>query len=174
MNNNGAHTPALIKQSAARGCASALVAILCVLPAAASACEQFTIGLNKFDLALQYIGRASGGNGSPAVIKVTRAMARKAITDAAHAGVSYFRIAASGFTPDDLELWTADPAEYWKSLDQMMADLRAADICVIPVLAWNPVQFPAIAGERLSDMLDDPNSASWQLLERYVRDFVTR
>src|SRR5690348_10032607 len=114
MSNNAAPTQALIRQWAASRCASALVAVLCALPTAVPACEQFTIGLNKFDLALQYIGRASGGDGSPAVMKVTRAMARKAITDAAHAGVSYFRIAASGFTPNDLELWTADPTEYWK------------------------------------------------------------
>lgn len=149
-----------------------LIAVVVLVPTAASACDQFTIGMNKFDLALQYVGRASGGDGSPAYTRVTRAMARKAINDAARAGVTYFRISAPGYKPHDLDLWVKDPTQYWASLDQMMADLRAAGICVVPVLAWNPVQFPTLTHESVSAMVEDPKSASWQLLERYVRDFV--
>jgi hypothetical protein len=149
-----------------------LALLFLIAPGAASACDQFSIGLNKFDLALQYIGRASGGDGSAAYTQVTRAMARKAISDAALAGVTYFRISASGFKPHDLDLWVKNPTLYWAALDQMMADLHAAGICVVPVLAWNPVQFPTMASESISAMLTDPKSASWQLLERYVRDFI--
>ncbi len=159
----------------------ALIALLSVLPGAANAtCDNSTIGMNKFDLALQYIGRASGGDGSAEYTKVTRAMARKAIDDASQIGVAYFRIAATGFAParagqpSDLELWLKDSSQYWASIDLMMADLQAANICVIPVLAWNIFQFPAMASEPLGALLRNPRSASWQLLNRYVHDFVTR
>ncbi len=161
--NVGARTMTWAKQ---------LIAVVLLVPTAANACDQSTIGMNKFDLALQYIGRASGGDGSPAYTKVTRAMARKAINDAARAGVGYFRISAPGYKPRDLDMWVKDPTHYWASLDQMMADLRAAGICVVPVLAWNPVQFPTLAHESVSAMLDNPHSGSFQLLERYVRDFI--
>jgi hypothetical protein len=163
------------------GFARLLTALLLVLPQVANAsCDRFTIGMNKFDLALQYIGRASGGDGSAEYIKVTRAMARKAIDDASHLGVTYFRVSATGFSPSragktgDLDLWLKDSARYWASIDQMMADLQAANICVIPVLVWNALQFPAMASEPLGALLHDTKSASWRLLERYVRDFVMR
>ncbi len=47
------------------------------------------IGLNKFDLFLQYLGHASGGDGSAAYRVVTREMARKAIADAKNLGVGF-------------------------------------------------------------------------------------
>jgi len=152
---------------AARG-----AALLLWLPCATFACEASGIGLNKFDLALQYIGRASNGDGTPAHTQVTRAMARKAIGDAAHLGVGYIRVSATGFKPHDLDLWVKNPTQYWAALDLMMADLHEAGICIIPTLAWNPVQFPTMTSESVTAMLTDPKSASWQLLERYVRDFI--
>lgn len=158
-----------------------LAALLIVLPRMAIAsCDKFTIGMNKFDLALQYVGRASGGDGSPEYTRVTRAMARKAISDASHIGVTYFRIAVSGFGPaqaghpGDLDLWLNDPSKYWASIDEMMADLQTANICVIPVLIWNKFQFPAMASEPLGALLHSVKSASWRLAERYIREFVTR
>jgi hypothetical protein len=154
--------------------ARVLLAVVMLLgaPGAALACESSGIGLNKFDLALQYIGRASNGDGGPAHTQVTRAMARKAIGDAANLGVSYFRVSAGGYKPHDLDLWVKNPTQYWAALDSMMADLHQAGICIIPTLAWNPVQFPTMASESVTTMLTDPKSASWQLLERYVRDFI--
>ena len=58
-----------------------------------------SIGLNKFDLLKQYTGLASGGDGSTRYRKVTQAMGRKAIADARDAGVTYLRVAATGFAP---------------------------------------------------------------------------
>jgi hypothetical protein len=146
----------------------------------ASAAAIPSIGLNKFDLALQYLGRASGGNASPESIRVDRAMGKKAITDAHQLGVRYFRIAMTGFAPTthgangDLELWVKDPAQYWAMIDVMMADLKLNDIELVPSLAFNPVQFPAMAGETTHDLFLNPNSRSWQLLAKYVSEFVNR
>jgi hypothetical protein len=158
-----------------------LAALLSTLPqAVAASCDQFTIGMNKFDLAAQYTGRASGGDGSAQYTTVTRAMARKAIADASRRGITYFRIAVSGFAPSrigqvsDLAMWLDDPSQYWASMDLMMEDLRAANICVIPVLIWNKYQFPAMASEPLGALMHNATSASWRLLERFIREFVTR
>src|ERR1700692_3376734 len=87
-----------------------------------------SIGLNKFDLFIQYQGVASGGDGGPGYRRVTQAMGKKAIADAHDIGVSYLRISATGYAPSvygkpgDLEQWRRDPAAYWALFDQMMAD----------------------------------------------------
>jgi hypothetical protein len=149
-------------------------------PPIAAKCEQFTIGMNKFDLPLQYIGRASGGDGSTEQTTVTRAMAHKAIDDATHLGISYFRFAASGFGPShsgemgDLDLWLKEPSRYWSLIDQMIADLQIANICFVPVLVWNRFQFPAMASEPLAALVRSDKSVAWGLLSRYVREFVLR
>lgn len=129
------------------------------------------VGLNAFDLAFQYLGRTSGGDGSPVYQKVTKAMAKKSIKDAMNIGVGYFRVAISGFGPElygtegDLDLWL-DPetkAAYWSLLDEMMGDLNASGIRIIPSFFWNWVQFPSMTGETVTQMISDPNSKSYGL-----------
>lgn len=138
------------------------------------------IGLNKFDLFMQYLGTASGGDGSPGYRKVTRAMARKAITDARNIGVTYFRISASGYAPSgfgrpgDIDLWGQDRKRYWALFDTMMDDLSANDMRMIPVFVWNWAQLPAMRQETVPEMLRDPESQSWSLLADYVTEFVLR
>lgn len=138
------------------------------------------IGLNKFDLFLQYLGVASQGDGSAAYRQVTRAMARKAIVDAKNINVTYFRVSVTGFFPvvhgqkGNLDLWRSDPVAYWKVMDQMLADLDANGIKLIPVFVWNKVQFPAMTGETVTDLLVRSNSRSHALLVRYVTEFVGR
>ena len=158
-----------------------LILWLSVLPAAwAEATPTPSIGLNKFDLAKQYLGTASGGDDSDIHRRVTTAMARKAIADAADIGVNYFHIAAAGFLPNvhgqrgDLDLWISDPTEHWKRMDIMMDDLDRAGIRGIFTFSWNQLQFPAMAGETERDMIVNPRSASMRLLERYVTEFISR
>jgi hypothetical protein len=141
---------------------------------------QPSIGLTKVDLPLQYLGKASGGDGSPAYVRVERAMAEKAIADAHQLGVKFFRIDMPGYAPStygargDLDLWIKDPDQYWRAIDTMMADLRQSDIKIVPILMFNSVQFPAMTGERTADLLRNPNSRSWQMLAKYVSQFVNR
>lgn len=159
-----------------------------LLIAATGACAQATaadaaegkVGVNKFDLLLQYLGTASGGDGSAAYRKVTQAMGRKSIVDARNAGIPYFRISAMGFAPSvngarsDLELWRRDRAAYWKIVDQMMADLRDNGLQVIPSFVWNLRQVPAMAGETVTDLIANPSSESSRLLQEYVAEFAQR
>lgn len=139
-----------------------------------------TVGVNKFDLAKQYLGIASGGDGSGAMRRVTEAMAQKAIADAASIGIRYFRISATGFAPSsagkrgDLDLWTSDPLAYWAAIDRMMHDLDRANVQGIFTFVWNTKQLPAMVGETTRDLITDPKSRSAQLLTRYITDFITR
>jgi hypothetical protein len=138
------------------------------------------IGLNKYELFLQYLGQASGGDGSPPYREVTRAMAKKALWDARNVGVSYLRVSVMGYFPvaysqkGNLDLWRADTTAYWHAMDQMMADLDAEGIRLIPVFVWNKVQLPAMEGETIADLLKDANSKSYQLLVKYVTEFIAR
>jgi hypothetical protein len=144
------------------------------------------VGLNKFDLFLQYLGHASGGWGSgyrqAQYQRVTRAMGEKAIVDAQDIGVTYLRVSATGYhpatfrrsQPSDLGLWRDDPSAYWALFDQMMADLRTHEVQIVPVFVWNWTQFPSMTGERADQMINDPDSASYRLLEEYVAEFVHR
>lgn len=156
--------------------------ILFLLPSISPAALTFapSVGLNKFDLAKQYLGTASGGDGSEPYRRVTVAMARKAIRDAADIGVTYFRVAATGFSPNapgqpgDLDLWISEPAKYWDYMDTMMQDLDQAGIRVIFTFAWNQLQFPALVGETDRTMILNPRSSSALLLERYITEFIER
>jgi hypothetical protein len=144
------------------------------------------VGLNKPDLFLQYLGRASGGRESGYQIdsyrKVTRVMAEKAIVDAHNSGVTYLRVSATGYYPvtygrpwsSDLQLWREDPVAYWKLFDQMMNELHSNDMHIVPVFLWNWTQFPAMTQETASEMIKDPDSESYRLLETYVTEFVDR
>ena len=156
------------------------IASFVLQPRALAAVPAASIGLNKMDLALQYLGMASGGNGSPEYVRVDRAMARKAIADAHQLGVRFFRVAMTGFAPStygargDLDLWVKDPNQYWDAIDTMMADLRRSDIKIVPTMMFNSVQFPAMAGETTDDLFRNPHSRSWELLAKYVSQFVSR
>jgi hypothetical protein len=139
-----------------------------------------SVGLNKLDLLKQYTGLASGGDGSTRYRRITQAMGRKAIADARDAGVTYLRVSASGFAPSaynrpgDLDLWRKNPPAYWALVDELMGDMEAAGMRAVFTFIWNPVQFPAMTGETVHDLLTNPQSRSAQLAERYVREFVER
>lgn len=139
-----------------------------------------SVGLNNFDLLSQYLGTASGGNGTAAYSRVTRAMARKALDDARDAGVRLMRVPMGGRPAtkiggrDSLDLWRSNPEVFWRLVDQMMDDLDARDIRLVPVLMFSAKQFAAMSGETVGDLLRDSKSKSWGMLSFYVSDFVTR
>lgn len=91
------------------------------------------------------------------------------------------RVSMSGrtsFTPgdgrDSLDLWRSDPETFWRQVDDMMDDLDARGIQIVPVLMWGTGKFPLMTGEPLGELLRNPQSKSWGLLNRFVTDFVTR
>lgn len=139
-----------------------------------------SIGLNKFDLMMQYLGTASGGDGSPAFRRITKAMAKKAIKDAQNIGVTYFRVAIAGYAPSchkcpgDLDLWMNSPQKHWQMIDEMVADLEHANMRLVPVFIWNHVQFPATTGEDLNYFIRNAWAKSRFLLEKYIGEFINR
>lgn len=114
------------------------------------------------------------------MVALEQTLARKAIVDAANDGVLYFRVSVTGYAPSspggrsDLALWLKDPARYWAAMDSMMDDMSHHNIKIIATLMFNPVQFPSMTGEKLADLINNPHSRSWQLLARYVTEFITR
>lgn len=156
------------------------VLVLSYMPASVASSLTPSVGLNKFDLFKQYLGVASGGDGSAAYQRVTQGMAKKAIADARDIGVSFFRISATGYAPSvydksgDLDLWLRDPLAYWKLFDQMMDDLHAQNMRAVLTLVWHSAQFPAMTGETIPVMMRNPDSKSYILLSKYVTEFVTR
>jgi hypothetical protein len=102
-------------------------------------------------------------------------MARKALDDAKMlGGANYVRIAPAGFWPQDLALWQNNPTAYWALMDTMMHDMYARGLSAEVDLTWHYTRFSTLAGDTLSDFFGNPNSASYQLWARYVREFVTR
>jgi Cellulase (glycosyl hydrolase family 5) len=139
-----------------------------------------SVGLNKFELTKQYIGTASGGDGSERYRNVTVPMARKALADAKDAGVRFMRVSASGFAPaapgqpGDLDLWVKDASAYWTRMDAMFDDLDAAGLQMVPAFIWNVTQFPAMNNETVRDLVTNPKSAAYLMAERYVGEFIQR
>jgi len=113
------------------------IALVAAFPASASA-----LGANKFDLMLDYVVPSPAAGADPeGYRRVRRAMAEKAIADARDAGLSFFRVAITGYGPvefnsnskqNDLALWQTDPPLFWAALDGMFADLDAAGIGLVP------------------------------------------
>src|SRR5581483_8775794 len=128
-----------------------------------------SLGANKYDLALQYLPPSSDNDrvDQSGYIYVRRAMAKKAIADARDAGLSFLRVAVTGFWPvsigdsrSDLELWRHNPDLFWKSMDEMFDDLDGASVRIVPVFVWNPTQFPALARQPVSELIRNSGSES--------------
>lgn len=132
------------------------------------------IGANKFDLWLQYLGQASGGNGSAAYRTVETAMARKAMADIRDAGSTFVRVSIPGWSVESITPWRTDPGAYFARMDEMFADLRANNLKIVPVFVWFYPAFPAAASDTNTNFIKNPNAPSRALLKQYVRDFVTR
>lgn len=138
------------------------------------------MGLNKFDLALQYLGLASGGDGSAAYLELDRAMALKAMFDAHNMGAKYLRVAITGYFPygyggqNDLALWQKNPEAYWARIDLMMNDLDKYKLKILPTFLWNVIQFPSLARDNLANMLLNPLSPTYSLMAEYISQFIHR
>ncbi len=157
-----------------------LLTFLCICLVFSEVRASSQLGLNKFELLKQYLGTASGGDGSYEFKKVTKAMAEKALNDAHDVGASFVRVAISGTTPaqfghgGDLDLWQRNPEDHWKIVDEMMSALHVRGIHIVPVFMWHLGQFPAMATEQVDALLTDPNSRSWELLKKYISQFIVR
>jgi len=156
----------------------ALVALIATGAAAAAA----SLGANKFDLMLDYLTPSPPAGANPeGYRRVRQAMARKAIADAHDAGLAFFRVAVTGYSPvefnakqHDLTLWQSDPPRFWMALDRMFDDLDAGGVRLVPSFVWNITQFPALGNDSVATFVRDPDAASRRLLAQFIRDFIAR
>lgn len=143
------------------------------------------LGANSFDLAMQFQGLSNGSDASAGHLAITRALARKAIADAASNSFAFVRVAVTGYNPHDgvdlsdptqnaLLWWRAAPDQYWARMDAMFDELDAHGLRLVPSFVWNPFQFPVLAGDTLADFIGNPASASRRLLGQYVAQFIAR
>jgi Bacterial Ig domain len=112
---------------------------------------------------------------------IRRQMAKKSIRDAQAVGFKFLRVGVTGYRPidfadpvNDLAIWQNNPDRFWAAADEMFDDLDQAGIQIVPTLAWNILQFPALGGDDLATFLRDPGSRSRALLRQLVTDFVSR
>ncbi len=158
-----------------------LLALIASIAAGATA-SATSLGANKFDLMLDYVTPSPPAGANPeGYRRVRQAMARKAIADAHDAGLAFFRVAVTGYSPSefnakqhDLTLWQSDPPRFWAALDAMFDDLDAAGIRLVPSFVWNVTQFPALGNDTVATFVRDPNAASRRLLAQFIRDFIAR
>ncbi len=108
-------------------------------------------------------------------------MAEKAIADARDAGLTFFRVAVTGYSPvefdskqSDLALWQNDPPRFWAALDRMFDDLDKAGMRLVPSFVWNIGQFPALGHDSIATFVRDANAPSRRLLAQFIRDFIAR
>jgi hypothetical protein len=133
------------------------------------------LGANKFDLMLDYVAPvAPAGINPDGYRRVRRAMGRKAILDGRDAGLTFFRVAVTGYSPADLTMWQRDPPRFWELLDRMFDELDAAGLQLVPSFLWNTEQFPRLGHDTTATFIRDPNSASRQLMQQFLRDFIGR
>jgi hypothetical protein len=140
------------------------------------------LGANAIYLMANYVPRFVAPSEDAEATRFVRIqMAKKAIHDAKAAGLTFLRVDLSGSRPigfddkiNDLAVWQQDPNRFWKAADEMFSDLDQAGIQIVPTLAWNIIQFPALGGDDVLTFLRNPDSKSRVLLKRFVTDFVTR
>ena len=160
--------------------AASPIAVTFAAPASAT-----MLGANSFDLTLEYLSPHTPTGVEPQMLPsyryIRRAMAKKAIADAADVGFKFLRVGVTGFRPtelngslNDLQPWLQNPAAFWAALDEMFDDLDRAHLQIVPNLGWNLAQFPAIERETVGDLVRNPNSRSRNLLTRFITEFVTR
>jgi mannan endo-1,4-beta-mannosidase len=135
--------------------------------------EYRAIGVNLPHLASGYNGtwRHCGQiYGTP---EKMRAAVLAAIDDAAAHDVAFFRFfAMPTFSGRKAWLYDADPAAYWRQMDEVLGVCRTKGIRVIPVLgvtAWK--EYAKTEGPRA---VLDPESWVYQEVHRFVTEFVGR
>jgi len=157
--------------------------LLCVLIGFGSGqATAAAIGANKFDLLLQFLDTPPpAGANAEGYRRVRSAMAEKAIADARDAGLTFLRVAVTGYSPadfgqkaNDLALWQQDPPQFWSAADRMFDALDGAGIRLVPTFVWNLAQFPSLAGDSVATFVRDGDSASRRLLAQFIRDFIGR
>lgn len=136
---------------------------------------QKMVGVNKSNLLFQYSGMSSGVTSAyPSSKDVVKRLAQKSITDAKELGFGYMRVMVSYFSGSDLNLWLTNKNQYFQYVDEMLADMDANGMKIVPVLNFNAKQFADRKGESVYELFINPESQSKLLLAEFISDFVNR
>jgi hypothetical protein len=87
--------------------------------------------------------------------------------------IPFVRFAACPFAHSGWELYRSEPEEYFRRLDEVVAEAERAGIGLIPSLFWAVVAVPDHCGEPVS-AIADPASESRRFMLAYVTDIVGR
>lgn len=131
------------------------------------------VGINRMDLHMQYYGSTSGCEWNQTVpcLSVAKRLAKKSIQDAKYMGVGYMRVAVADYYGDN---WKTDSVDFWNEMDEMIADLKAANIKLVPSLMFNIHQFPQVLNSDMHTFVTDPNSSAYQMAKGFITKFVNR
>jgi len=88
-------------------------------------------------------------------------------------GIPFARFCATGFWPQDMELYRVDRAEYFRRLDGVVASAEKHGIGLIPSLFWYYACVPDLVGESC-DQWANSTSKTRAWMREYIREIVTR
>jgi hypothetical protein len=134
---------------------------------------QKMIGVNKFNLLYQYYQYGIADN-SPEANTVHKRLGQKSIHDAAQLGFNFMRVSVSFWAGKDIGIWKNQPDRYWAAVDEMLTDMTAKNVKIVPVLCWSVGQFSGFTGEPRTEEYANPNSAAQMLQRKFITEFVTR
>ena len=135
------------------------------------------VGINKMDLLEQYYGNGSSCNGAFSPVTqnpctaVAKRMGKKAILDAKYMGAGYIRVDVSDYR---MAFWHTDSVNFWNAMDEMINDLTASDIKLVPSLLFNTYQYPQFTGTDFHTFVTDSNSLASQYAESFIKMFINR
>ncbi len=87
--------------------------------------------------------------------------------------VPFVRFAACGFFPSQMKLYEDNPREYFKLLDEVVAEAEKHNLGLIPALFWSYFCVPDLVGEPISAW-GDAKSKTRAFMRRYTREVVQR
>ena len=134
---------------------------------------QKMIGVNKFNLLYQYYQKGIADN-SPEANAVYKRLGQKSIHDAAQLGFNFMRVSVSFWAGADIGIWKNNSNRYWAVVDEMLADMVAQNVKIVPVLCWSTGQFADFVGEPITEEYINPNSKAQILQKQFITEFVTR
>ncbi|MDB6070390.1 MAG: hypothetical protein JWL81_1561 [Verrucomicrobiales bacterium] len=88
-------------------------------------------------------------------------------------GIPFVRFCATGYWPSDLKLYQENPDEYFRRLDAVVASAAKHKVGLVPSLFWHHACVPDLVGESM-DQWAEPGSKTRALMNRYIREVVTR
>ncbi|MFA6185759.1 MAG: cellulase family glycosylhydrolase [Phycisphaerae bacterium] len=87
--------------------------------------------------------------------------------------IPFIRFCAGGYWPEQWKLYLQNKDEYYKLMDEYVAEAEKQGLGLIPCLFWFIETVPDIAGEHM-DQYGNPNSQTVKFLRQYTIEVVTR